>query len=56
MGGESCQAVGLSKFKIFEHNLTKATTDNHNIPCADRNFEKTEVHGLGPSQGFHRFL
>ncbi len=49
MCGESCiKPSDYWKFKIFEHNLTRAT---NNTPCADRNFtlyEKTEAHGFGP--------
>lgn len=49
MCGESCIDPSKYKmYKIFEHNLTKATD---NTPCADRNFtlyKKTESHGIGP--------
>ncbi len=49
MCGESCiNPKDYWEFKLFEHNLTRATD---NTPCVDQNFtlyKKTESHGIGP--------
>jgi hypothetical protein len=47
--GESCMnPKDFKEFHLFEHNLTKATT---NSPCADFGFTdyvETDTHGFGP--------